>query len=573
MPPGAENIAAKIATSPSPRNIANATAAGAKWLEQQAPYLHTFHPAAFAGLVAGLRAPLTLGAPFWLARAGQAYRKSAGSLANLLSAPLPKRPNDRLALLDAVLASQASRRKFAAEAGVLASLLSDVWQEKRTVFHLIHEVARAAGELAAFDPHLNAESVIGLARDVTAEAHRDYLETGLDEVINAFASTIKFLDLDLTAVFQTDSIATIDLNRLSAWAAGWAASHNFEEWARLVKADRKMRAAGPAWIASALASGELDPKNAYLELETAFAEACWKKAIAADPELAAFDGGRHGELVEYFVEIEARLREAAVRSVRAGHQAAIPRGDLGEMRVIRSEIGRTRAHMSLRKLMQAAGGTIQKIKPVFLMSPLSAAQFLPPGSVEFDLLVIGEASQLRPEDALGLVARCRRIVVVGDKKQLPPAAFFDRMIAAEADSGDTGETAIQHGEGAAPMTGLESISPCARRAASNAGCCDGTPRSRRNPELLWVDDPEITGDGVVEAVPVVGGFAPQDFTRGIRELPAFGVAFAGCDVFVHEAPQPRGRRPPRWTKCCEPPVQAGWEVGSMPKCNLSPAFP
>ena len=57
------------------------------------------------------------------------------------------------------------------------------------------------------------------------------------------------------------------------------------------------------------------------------------------------------------------------------------------------------------------------------MSPLSAAQFLPPGSVEFDLLVIDEASQLRPEDALGLVARCRRIVVVGDKKQLPPTAF------------------------------------------------------------------------------------------------------------------------------------------------------
>ncbi len=458
LPPGAENIAAKIATFPSPRNIADATALGAKWLEQQAPYLHTFHPAAFAGLVAGLRAPLAQGAPLWLARAGHAYRKSAGSLANLLSAPLPKRPDDRLALLDAVLASQASRRKFAAEAGVLASLLSDVWQEKRTVFHLIHEIARAAGELAAFDPRLNAESVIGLARDVTAEAHCDYLETGLDEVINAFAGTIKFLDLDLAAVFQTDSIATIDLNRLSAWAAEWAASHvRFEEWARLVNADRKMRAAGPAWIAGALASGELDPKNAYLELETAFAEACWKKAIAADPELAAFDGGRHGELVEYFVEIEARLRESAVRSVRAGHQAAIPRGDLGEMRVIRSEIGRTRAHMPLRKLMQAAGGTIQKIKPVFLISPLSAAQFLPPGSVEFDLLVIDEASQLRPEDALGLVARCRRIVVVGDKKQLPPARFFDRMIAAEANSGDTGETAIPHGKSAIPITGLESI--------------------------------------------------------------------------------------------------------------------
>jgi hypothetical protein len=218
-----------------------------------------------------------------------------------------------------------------------------------------------------------------------------------------------------------------------------------------------VRAAGPAWIASALASGELDPQNAHVEVETAFAEACWKKAIAADPELAAFDGDRHGEIVAQFVEIEERSRAAAVGSVRARHQAAIPRGARGEMRVIRGEIGRKRAHMPLRKLMKAAGGTIQKIKPVFLMSPVSVAQFLPPGSVDFDLLVIDGASQLRPEDALGLVARCRQIVVVGDKKQLPPTSFFDRMIADEADSGDGEETAIQQGESAAPITDLESI--------------------------------------------------------------------------------------------------------------------
>jgi hypothetical protein len=458
LPRGAENIAATIAISPSPRRIADAAALGAKWLEQQAPYLHTVHPAAWTGLVAELRAPLAQGAAFWLTRAGKAYREAARSLASLLSVPLPKRPADRLALLDAVLASQALRGKFAAEAGILATLLGDVWQEKRTVFRLIHEVARTVGELAAFDPHLNAERVIGIARDVTAEAHGDYLETGLYELVNAFADRIKFLDLDLAAIFQTESIGTIDLNRLSEWAAGWAASHvRFEEWASLVKADRKVRAAGPAWIASALASGELDPKNAHVELETAFAEACWKKAIAADPELAAFDGGRHGELVAQFVEIEERSRAAAVRSVRARHQAAIPRGALGEMGVIRGEIRRKRAHMPLRKLMQAAGRTIQKIKPVFLMSPVSVAQFLPPGSVDFDLLVIDEASQLRPENAFGLVARCRRIVVVGDKKQLPPTSFFDRMIADEADSGDGEETAIQHGESAAPIADPESI--------------------------------------------------------------------------------------------------------------------
>jgi superfamily I DNA and/or RNA helicase len=58
---------------------------------------------------------------------------------------------------------------------------------------------------------------------------------------------------------------------------------------------------------------------------------------------------------------------------------------------------------------------------------------------------------------LGLVARCRRIVVVGDKKQLPPTRFCNRMIADRAASRDAEATAIQHGESAAPITDLESI--------------------------------------------------------------------------------------------------------------------
>jgi hypothetical protein len=61
-----------------------------------------------------------------------------------------------------------------------------------------------------------------------------------------------------------------------------------------------------------------------------------------------------------------------------------------------------------------------------MMSPLSLAKFLRPGQLKFDLLVIDEASQMRPEDALGAVLRCGQLVVVGDPKQLPPTNFFNR---------------------------------------------------------------------------------------------------------------------------------------------------
>jgi very-short-patch-repair endonuclease len=62
-----------------------------------------------------------------------------------------------------------------------------------------------------------------------------------------------------------------------------------------------------------------------------------------------------------------------------------------------------------------------------MMSPLSVAQFIEPGAVEFDVLLIDEASQMRPEDALGAISRSRQLIVVGDPKQLPPTTFFDRI--------------------------------------------------------------------------------------------------------------------------------------------------
>jgi very-short-patch-repair endonuclease len=49
------------------------------------------------------------------------------------------------------------------------------------------------------------------------------------------------------------------------------------------------------------------------------------------------------------------------------------------------------------------------------------------------LLLIDEASQVNPVDALGAIARARQIVVVGDDKQLPPTNFFNKVLADSED--------------------------------------------------------------------------------------------------------------------------------------------
>jgi superfamily I DNA and/or RNA helicase len=92
-----------------------------------------------------------------------------------------------------------------------------------------------------------------------------------------------------------------------------------------------------------------------------------------------------------------------------------------------------RNHLPIRKLIDRAGAAVQSIKPVFMMSPLSVAQFLAPGSVQFDLALIDEASQVEPVDALGAIARTTQVVVVGDDRQLPPSRFFMRLHDDEVD--------------------------------------------------------------------------------------------------------------------------------------------
>ena len=62
-----------------------------------------------------------------------------------------------------------------------------------------------------------------------------------------------------------------------------------------------------------------------------------------------------------------------------------------------------------------------------MMGPLSVAQYIAPGTLKFDLIIMDEASQMRPEDAIGALARGGQAIIVGDPKQLPPTSFFDRI--------------------------------------------------------------------------------------------------------------------------------------------------
>ena len=103
-----------------------------------------------------------------------------------------------------------------------------------------------------------------------------------------------------------------------------------------------------------------------------------------------------------------------------------PRKSWTEMALLQNEFSKQKRFTPVRSLLTRAGRSIQAFKPCFMMSPLSLAKFVPAGRLHFDVLVIDEASQMKPEDALGSLLRVGQIVVVGDQKQLPPTDFFNR---------------------------------------------------------------------------------------------------------------------------------------------------
>lgn len=124
-----------------------------------------------------------------------------------------------------------------------------------------------------------------------------------------------------------------------------------------------------------------------------------------------------------------KLEAAAIVAKRLGDRPPAgvgygKRSEFTELRLLEHEVGLTRPRTPLRDVVHRAGKALQVLQPVWMMSPTSIAQFIRPGSLSFDLLIIDEASQMRPEFSVSCILRADQFVVVGDANQLPPSDHF-----------------------------------------------------------------------------------------------------------------------------------------------------
>ena len=176
-------------------------------------------------------------------------------------------------------------------------------------------------------------------------------------------------------------------------------------------------------------------------LKANFADDLLRNAFLNNQVLSNFIGEIHERKIGRFIDLDRdviSLNRQRISSRIGGNRpqinsAASRNSELG---ILLSEFNRKRGHMPIRKLLSNAGGLIQKIKPCFMMSPLSIAQFIDPMNsqdLRFDVVIFDEASQVKPEDALGAFLRANQAVVMGDTRQLPPTSFFDIMLETDED--------------------------------------------------------------------------------------------------------------------------------------------
>ncbi|HLY73138.1 MAG TPA: DUF3320 domain-containing protein, partial [Planctomycetota bacterium] len=393
-------------------------------------------PQAWEAEVLAPRGDLIAGCGSWWKRllSGR-YRKAKRTLQSLCRSPAPQAAQALIALAERILEAQTLKAEIAERAAALKPLVGDRALGSDGPGEELLKLPDWALRFRAFLrerglPSSFADWVIGRwDRALVAAAH---------SAAKAAAASWRSAAAQVRSLLAVPAEARQDLEALpfaeaQARAEGWRRNLDrlpaYVSYARLQQAVLRK---GLSELAAMAHEGKAGPTMLSSVLEQTWARTLLDRALRERSELRDFDAVTHEQLIQRF----RRADEASFLANRAQlaelHWRSLP-GPVayGQVGILRREGAKKSRHLPIRRLIEQAGAAVQAAKPVFLMSPLSVASYLPPGGTSFDLVVFDEASQVRPVDALGSILRGRQLVVVGDEKQLPPTSFFDTIVSTE----------------------------------------------------------------------------------------------------------------------------------------------
>ena len=166
-------------------------------------------------------------------------------------------------------------------------------------------------------------------------------------------------------------------------------------------------------------------------------EFVYKKSIFGHIINSTISGDENGSFnsielkhhVERYKELIGKFKELTIKETAARVSALMPSINdnspaSSQQGILNKAVKNKCRGKAIRQLFEEVPSILTKLFPVFLMSPISCAQYLSPDMPKFDIVIFDEASQMPTSEAIGAIARGKSLIVVGDSKQMPPTAFF-----------------------------------------------------------------------------------------------------------------------------------------------------
>ena len=375
------------------------------------------------------------GAKRWRIFSGK-YRRARNELAGLCSAQLPKAQDSQLRILDAILEAQRElpHREKITDFG--QRLFNTRWQGQYSNWSQLQEIAQYLIALheSVEKSKLPKGIVQYLASDLNLKTLRTLVST-VEERQNhhprVIERVIKTIEINEIVRFESggklkERTFTEQEHILECWERELDTLHDIITYNYLTEVITQIGFTEILKVAEAWPEASQFLSDIF---KLTWYAAQLKTAIQERPVLASFDSNVHQQIIERYRKLDWSLLEFNRVQVAYKHWTDLPRNQssIGQLGVLKHEFEKKSKRLPIRKLMTKSGNAIQAIKPIFMMSPLSVAKFLPPESVHFDWVIFDEASQVEPVDAFGAIIRGRQTIVVGDDKQLPPTHFFNKI--------------------------------------------------------------------------------------------------------------------------------------------------
>ncbi|OVE77125.1 hypothetical protein BVX99_03490, partial [bacterium F16] len=271
----------------------------------------------------------------------------------------------------------------------------------------------------------------------TCKPLMDELSRPLDKLNNLFSGIEVCLKPNDEKLYG-EPAAQQSLTHIEQVVKRWLASlDTLPGWSNFCQAVERCRLSVAAPLLDYLEKTECCGNHLMPAFNGRFYGELLKNAIRIRQPLNEFNADLHEKKIRRFQHADKRANELNRLQLAADLYRLLPdimgSSPASQAGVLNAQLNRKRGHMPIRQLLRHCGPLVQRIKPCFMMSPLSIAQFLQPGEIMFDVVIFDEASQVRPEEAVGAFLRADQLIVMGDSKQLPPSSFFDRLATGNED--------------------------------------------------------------------------------------------------------------------------------------------